>query len=272
MRYVIIRDDDTNALTPPECLERLYRPFLDHGLPVNLAMIPNVRTNVSMPDGRPEGFLVAKNGKPMPQNLPIGENQKLVQYLFGNPGYQILQHGWQHDYFEFDNKTRDEAACLLDDGSKLLEDAGFPKPLTFVAPHDKFSRASYVETARRFPVISTGWFELRRLPRSWWPGYLRKKISGKPHWRVRKTALLSHPGCLLSCNHPLDTMLDKLIRRVESQILTVAVTHWWEYFPNNQPNEKFIAVLHEFADYLANNSQIKVITFNDIARSNVPLN
>ena len=35
MRYVILRDDDTNALTPVDCLERLYRPFLNRGLPVN---------------------------------------------------------------------------------------------------------------------------------------------------------------------------------------------------------------------------------------------
>ena len=29
MHYVILRDDDTNALTPVGCLEQLYRPFLD---------------------------------------------------------------------------------------------------------------------------------------------------------------------------------------------------------------------------------------------------
>ena len=40
MHYVIIRDDDTFAFTPPACLERIYRPFLGRGLPVNLAMIP----------------------------------------------------------------------------------------------------------------------------------------------------------------------------------------------------------------------------------------
>ncbi len=49
MRYVIIRDDDTNAFTPPECLEQLYRPFLDRGLPVNLATIPDVSTNATPP-------------------------------------------------------------------------------------------------------------------------------------------------------------------------------------------------------------------------------
>src|SRR5436190_17389012 len=57
MRYVILRDDDTNALTPVDCLERLYRPFLDRGFPVNLAVIPEVRTDAVGPDGRREGFL-----------------------------------------------------------------------------------------------------------------------------------------------------------------------------------------------------------------------
>jgi len=57
MRYVILRDDDTNALTPPECLEWLYRPFLDRGLPVNLATIPAVSLDAKRPDGKPEGFL-----------------------------------------------------------------------------------------------------------------------------------------------------------------------------------------------------------------------
>ena len=61
MRYVIIRDDDTNALTPIECLERLYRPFLDCGLPVNLAVIPDVSTEAKMSDGRPEGFLLFRD-------------------------------------------------------------------------------------------------------------------------------------------------------------------------------------------------------------------
>src|SRR2546425_7136904 len=61
MRYVVLRDDDTNALTPVECLERLYRPFLDCGLPVNLAVIPDVSTEAKMSDGRPEGFLLFRD-------------------------------------------------------------------------------------------------------------------------------------------------------------------------------------------------------------------
>src|ERR1051326_8497450 len=106
MRYVIIRDDDTNALTPVECLERLYRPFLDHGLPVNLAVIPDVATDTTVPGGRLEGYLVAKNGVTA-RTVPIGDHAKLVRYLLDNSGYHVVQHGCHHEYFEFDNESVD---------------------------------------------------------------------------------------------------------------------------------------------------------------------
>ena len=89
MRYVIIRDDDTNALTPVECLERLYRPFLDRGLPVGLATIPDVRSDVRLPNGDPEGFLVAAKGAKLGY-YKIGSNPKLVGYLQSNRGYEII--------------------------------------------------------------------------------------------------------------------------------------------------------------------------------------
>ena len=65
MRHVILRDDDTCAFTPVGCLERLYRPCLDRGLPVNLAIIPLVRTDAARPDGQAEEFLFGRgrNGR-----------------------------------------------------------------------------------------------------------------------------------------------------------------------------------------------------------------
>ena len=80
MRYVILRDDDTNALTPIDCLDALYRPFLDRGLPVNLAVIPEVDTKALTPDGVPEGFLFAKNGA-RARRVPINDHPELVKYL-----------------------------------------------------------------------------------------------------------------------------------------------------------------------------------------------
>ena len=264
MRQVIIRDDDTNAFTPPECLETLYRPFLDRGMPVNLAVIPAVRRGAKTPEGKPEGFLFAANGHAQETN-PLGKNRKLVDYLRAEPRYRVVQHGCHHDTFEFAIRDEEEIARLLNEGIRHLADAGFVAPKTFVAPHDKFSRAAFRKSADHFRVISTGWFELARLPHAWWPGYLAKKMRHTPHWRAGNTLLLSHPGCLLSRFRQRDQILNQIKSAIAASPLTVLVTHWWEYFPDGQPDPDFISVLHQTAEYLATQPDVKVIAFDDLA-------
>jgi hypothetical protein len=271
MRYVILRDDDTNAFTAVDCLERLYRPFLDRGLPVNLATIPDVATDATFPNGEPEGYLHGKNGDTR-AHVPIGTNEKLVRYLLDNPNYQIVQHGCYHHYHEFDREPRSHMGQLLEHGTKLLIEAGFPKPQTFVAPYDKLSRASLLEVSNRFRVLSSGWYELKRLPLTWWPQYALKKVRHTPHWRSGRLLLLSHPGCLLSYQRTYATMLASILHHLSTHSLTVLVTHWWEYFRDGQPDEPFIDLLHETAQYLANAPDLQVISFSDLANGRVAVN
>ena len=274
MRHVILRDDDTNALTPVDYLERLYRPFLDRGLPVNLATIPDVRTDITYGEGIPEGFLVAKNGN-VEKCLPIGSNAKLVRYLLDNPGYHIVQHGFNHEFLngncEFEQEDRRDIMRRLEAGASLLRAAGFPKAETFVAPYDRFSRASFEEVAKRFRLISTSWFEWRRLPPAWWPAYALKKTFRRAHWQIGRTILLSHPGCHLSYHRSYDTMLDRIRESIRSRPLTVLVTHWWEFFRDNQPDEAFIRVLHQTAEFLSQAKDLKVVTFEQAAHGRIPL-
>jgi len=265
MRYVILRDDDTNALTPPACLERLYRPFLERGLPINLAIIPEVDINTRMADGTREGYLFNRNGGTT-EKLAIGSNPELINYLRENPGYHVIQHGCHHDYLEFNRPDRIEAGRRLERGTEMLMEAGFPRPRTFVAPYDRLSRASFLEVAARFRVLSTGWYELRRLPCRWWPKFAVKKLRRADHWQIGQTRLLSHPGCLLSCHRPCHQILEALRECLAARPLTVLVTHWWEYFRAGQSDEPFIEVLHETAGYLARRQELKVISFADLTR------
>jgi hypothetical protein len=268
MHYVVLRDDDTNATTPVECLEQLYRPFLERGLPVNLAAIPAVRLDARRTDGTPEEFLWP-GGPARQSTAAIGENPQLVSYLRANPGYGIVQHGYDHSLFEFDSERPEEIRRRMDHGTELLREAGFPKPQTFVAPYDRFSGAALREAVKRFRVVSTGWFEMRRLPATWWPRYLLQKMRRRPHWRMGRTWLLSHPGCLLSRHRPVANILEELKRSVESRRLTVLVTHWWEYFQQQTPNKPFLDVLHATANYLSSSPNIRVISFEDVSGSAV---
>lgn len=275
MRYVILRDDDTNALTPPEYLERLYRPFLERAMPVNLAVIPNVRTDITYGRNVLEGFLLTRNGT-TDKMVPIGRNPELVQYLRSEPLFHIVQHGYNHEFIrgdcEFEQHHRQDIARRLDAGASLLAEAGFPKPEAFVAPYDRFTRVSMAEVSKRFRVISTAWFELGRLPCVWWPRYLLKKAARKPHWRAGNTLLLSHPPCFLSARRSYATMLPEIQASIATRQLTVLVTHWWEFFPDQQPDEAFIAILHQLADWIAASGDIKMVPFRDVAEGKVPLN
>lgn len=264
MRTVILRDDDTNALTPVQCLETLYRPFLERGLPVNLATIPEVRVDARTPAGAREGFLLGAEN-PAVETVPLIENRALLDYLRANPGFNVVQHGCYHDTFEFDRDDRAEVVRRLERGAQRLEESGFVDVSTFVAPHDKISAVAYEEIARRFQVISTGWFEWRRLPPAWRARYLLKKLLGRAHWRVGSTQLMTHPGCLLSYRRPFATMLAEIQRTIAQQPVTVLVTHWWEYFREGRTDEEFVRVLHSVADYLSTQRDLQVMTFQAYA-------
>jgi hypothetical protein len=269
MKYVVIRDDDTNALTPIECLERLYRPFLDRNLPVCLATIPDVRSDVRYPSGEPEGFLVAAKGV-KPGYYKIGSNPKLVSYLQSNRNYEIVHHACHHEFVngntEFDSHDAADMARRLDHGRQCLLEAGFPETKTFVAPYDRLTPESYHEVAKRFDLISTGWFERGRLPKSWLPSYILHKLSGKKHWQRGGKLLLTHPGCHLSYHRKLGEILPRIKASIAERQLTVLVTHWWEYFRTGDADEPFIKALHDTAEYLASQPDVKVIRFSEVAK------
>ncbi len=262
---VILRDDDTCATTPVPYLEQLYRPFLDRGLPVNLAVIPEVATGTHTPDGQLEGFL--RNGRELPagaEAIAVGEHSELIDYLRSEALYHIAHHGHRHDYFEFADGSRSGLGEKLAAGSERLAAAGLGRPRTFVAPYDQYCPDALREIADRFDTFSTGWFDRRRIPSSWLPGYIAKKIARRPHWRAGGLRLLSHPGCLLSYNKDRETMLAEVQREVRSNGLTVLVTHWWEYFDGGAPDRPFIAQLHKVARWLAEDPDVEVIAFDDL--------
>ncbi len=267
MKYVIIRDDDTNALTSPELLEELYRPFLDRGMAVHLSTIPLVRTDLPGPHGGFEGFLMG-NRAGEPGLSPIHDHTALVDYILHESAYEVLQHGLSHEFvkgtYEFAQTSRVDIIRRLELGRQILLDAGFPLPHVFVAPQDQLSRISLKEVAQRFRILSTGAYWIERMPSYFWPQYLwSKKVRGRPYWSAQGTVFLTHPGCILSYHRPIESILQTALSTIASQRITVIVSHHWEYYVEGR-NQPFIDILHALAEELHRHREIKVIRFENV--------
>ena len=61
-------------------------------------------------------------------------------------------------------------------------------------------------------------------------------------------------------------------KTIAGQRVTVLVTHWWEYFRNGQADDAFIEKLHETAEFLANDREIKVVSFDALTSGDISLN
>lgn len=270
MKYVLLRDDDTNATTPVAVLERLFGPFLERDLPVNLAVIPAVATHATDLAGRPEAFVWSPRAGEHGY-LPIAGATELARYLRDERRYCVVQHGLHHEivdgHYELDRDDARDVAARLDRGKALLAEAGLGTPSALVAPQDSVTRAAVREILGRYPIFSTGYFDLSRVPRRWWPWYLyTKKLRREPHWRTTSTRLLTHPGCMLSAKLDTTTMLAEIEREIDSRELTVVVSHWYEYFDAaGQERTALVEVLHALAARLRSRRDVRVTTFDELA-------
>ncbi len=264
MHYVMIRDDDANAFTDAAFLEWLYAPFVERGMPVHLAVVPEVDPTVLGPDGDREGFLPSALPSSVLNVTPVAQNDALCRLVADEELYVVLQHGLHHAYvnggYEFDHDDTQDLRARVIRGHKLLIAAGLGEPAGFVAPQDKVSKSGLKILCENFKVVSSGWYALRRLPKRMRAHYLVQcRLQRKEHWTFRGTSLLSHPGCILSYTRDAQSILPELKRQILSRSLTVVVSHHWEYVRGGTQNRPMIQALHDLAPWLESRKDIQVI-------------
>jgi len=136
---ITIRDDDISYFTSINQLEKVYSKAWKRGFKAHLAVIPFVKS---------PGTAVPKQDRKKRGIYPIGKNQRLVQYLkkrIHEGKIVIMQHGMTHEDFggEFEmEQFKIEDCPRLKEGKRYLEKVFGKEVDTFVAPHDRFSRAA----------------------------------------------------------------------------------------------------------------------------------
>jgi len=131
--YVGIRDDDTNALTSPDTLERIFGDIWDI-FPVTLACIPFISPNADVPDA-------SRLNRPR----AISTNDNLRSYIkdrIEDEQVEIAQHGYSHEYPDGTPEYVGGAELIKKTkrGKTELESAFDTNVQFFVPPHVRLSR------------------------------------------------------------------------------------------------------------------------------------
>lgn len=142
---VILRDDDTGFHTTPAMLDQVYGKVWERGWTVALAVIPAHQgaTRVRFRRGHPYDPGVPPRYRGDPTNRSILENSELVAYLNDKVDaglVQIVLHGFNHAFYEFESDDEPLLRTKLTDGLSILHDC-FPQAAIgfFVAPYDRVS-------------------------------------------------------------------------------------------------------------------------------------
>ena len=244
-RQLLIHDHDANATTPAGWLEALWGPFLARGLPIGLALIPEVRLDARTAEGEPERYL-RERGR---GTRPLAANPELARLA---ERFEVLQHGCTHERvagrYEFDRHDAADAVRRLERGRARLREAGL-EPVAFAAPQDLYTPASFREAARRYPAIVNGRFWPRWLP-------LRSRLGGAR--RAFGARLLRHAG-EPDLADPAG-LVDALGRGP-----TIWVFHHWRFFDAaGRAKARPLAALHRLAERLAEARDVEVVRVADL--------
>lgn len=272
MRQVLLRDDDVNFFTKPEVLEEVYGFVIESGIPINFSVIPAVSAAAKTDSplfgaGSPEPFLPA-DAPASDQSFLVTGNAPLLRFLNSIKSKEFLLHGFAHagqrGGSEFESDDADALAEKLDTGARLLSQAFGAAPETFVAPQDKCGSSALPLIRRRFKTLSLGWVEPRRLPPSWYCGYLRMKLARRNYLRVGDFLAIEHPGCMFSRFKDVKSAAEALSGYMDRHQTTVIVTHHWEFFDGGVPNR---TLLDAFRQRISNlRGKCEFLTFSGLRR------
>ncbi len=276
-RYILIRDDDVSFFTRPQVLQRVHGPLFSGRLPLNLAVIPNVRgdirgTNANRIYLREEGLeyepFIPPHMRGKAESFPVGRNGELCNFIRANPQIEVVQHGYSHEWAggtaECAGRYSKELAAQLRVGRKIIQRETRQDTRFFVPPWDALSR-DLVETIREvFDGVSMKDASREMLP------FGQRLFARRP--RLSKRCLLSgdflcvgHPGYIVSRFNQHDDMRRGVMDIVAAERVVVLVTHHWEFFFDwGAADEALLKAWHEILEELIARPDVEFLTFSHL--------
>jgi peptidoglycan/xylan/chitin deacetylase (PgdA/CDA1 family) len=246
MTVFLIRDDDPNATTDPEQLERTYAPLLDAGLRIAFSVIPRIALDTRDPEGARERF-IHPAWRDAPDEVLLTPGAPLSAWLRAHEGeVDVMMHGLSHRRIrggtELGALTREEADARFVQGRDILCTALGRAPLGVVAPWDAYSRGSLLAATDRFSLVSTGYVDRARLPPEAWPSHVLERISRRETLRVNGAWVVRHRGGRFDGRTRPEDVPRLLAELAKDAEVAVIVLHHWMFWGGPTPHPVVVAL------------------------------
>lgn len=232
-----IRDDDTSYFTKPSELLSAY-DFVKTGS-ISLSIVPMTYSN---------HLDVFPYGKMKEGYFDISNNAELVGFIKCNNKFDVLQHGYSHEYKVINGtktaemiwKTGEQLSAEIEKGKEKLESLFDRRITVFVSPSNKIDSKgiSIIEkNGMHFSGIISS-----RIDRVISPRYLFNYVK---RWTFRLFHGFAYPGCIRFKNH-IEIYANPLLSFLRLKKIFdyckrknhpfVIYTHYW--YLNDNPDEK----------------------------------
>lgn len=247
VKYALIRDDDVNFFTSPDMLDKIYREIFSMDIPVNLSIIPYVKTSIKIKNNPYSEF----NGLTYEPFIPkeyhnndlcfsVYENSELVHFVKDvKELIEIIQHGFSHSPNEFSSMNMIELKRKIINGTKILKRAFEAAPNFFSAPYDDYSPLSLLLLKKHFYGATYDEFTLRnmlslrygtKIPFDMIPCYLNAMKRGDEFFVSDNFLLLGHKGISINPFVDVDKFKCDFKEYFKKQKIITIMQHYWEYF------------------------------------------
>jgi len=283
---IIIRDDDVSYFTKPQCLENIYRPLLELGLPINLAVIPIMYTQSYVALRIQDYFALNEPVKPVKYDkkylMLVGENEDLVDFVKQH-NFEVLQHGLMHEKFqkhstfipEFCINNAVELQRRAELGIKILSKTFGKRPRFFVPPWDVLSKQGYDVTSKLFDGVLLASMALsgrrnigklldffpRHLPFNFIPSFFVYRMKGKNYCIFRgKFLVLEHRGLSIWTNFNEEALFDMFKYFSLKWRNIVIVNHHWLL----ASNPKLLDMWYKLVNYILSDDRFNIVSISDL--------
>jgi predicted deacetylase len=279
LKYIIIRDDDISYFTPPNILEDIYGEILDDNK-ISFSVIPNIYASIDL--NKTGGYyknkkldydpLIDPEYRGKKEYYNVENNYKLIEFL-NKKNINVLQHGYAHERInnipEFSINNRDIIYERAIKGKNILKKIIKKDIDIFIPPWNSVSKEAFKALNDEYKgIVAATMYPLTQNIDLLLPYYIKEFFNN--NYYLYKNLLIINNYVLIDQELGITLLKDKMDNILKRFKVMVIQNHYWDFFEDWNKWGKINKLIDNWkfiCEYIKNNDDIKVVSYQDLINS-----